>query len=173
MPEFYFLLFALAILGGAAAVILPRNPALHVTGFLAVMLGVAGCFALLDQSFLFLAQVLVAVGAVVVLTLIVIASINLREESLPAEKSRWLWLAGAVAVVAPIGALLYRALTELADPFPPVTKDFGSAQSLGISLFGDWVLPFEVLSLLLLAAMVGAIVIGRNDSARTHDKERT
>jgi len=168
VPDFYFVLFAVALLSGGGVIVLSRNPAWHLAGFLAVMLAVAGLFALLNQSFLFLAQVMVGVGAVVVLSLIVVSSINLRESALPPEPRRGLWLAGAVAVVAPFAWMLYRTLLTLAEPLPELPEGFGTARSLGRSLFGDWVLPFEVLSLLLLAAMVGAIVIGR---AGKHEKK--
>ena len=166
MPEtIIFILLSLFLLLGSLTVVAARRPATNAVGFMAVLLAVAGLFALLHLTFLFLAQVLVSVGAVVVLTLIVILTVNLKEEQLPKEPLKYLWIVVTSAVVAPFGWLLYRTLASVAHAFPPVEEGFGSAEATGRALFGDWVLPFEILSLLLLAAMVGAIIIGKKEQA--------
>lgn len=167
MLELFFLLFGVFLIGGGLLAVLARDPALYATGFFAVMLALAGFFALLDESFLFLAQVLVSVGAVVVVTLIVVLTVNLKEERIPPEPFRWLWAAGAATVVAPFGWMLYRALVAAAGRFAPAGEGFGSVSAVGSTLFSEWVLPFELLSLLLLAALVGALVIGKKE--QTYD----
>ena len=164
MLETLFVLLALFLIIGSLAILLGRDPAVYATGFLAVMLSVAGLFGLLQQSFLFLAQVMVSVGAVVVLTLIVILTVNLKEEDLPKEPTRWPWIVAGSLVIAPFGWMLYRALAALSPGhFPKVEESFGTVKAMGAVLFRDWVLPFEILSLLLLAAMVGAIIIGKKE----------
>ena len=166
MPEKIILtLLGLFLVVGALTVVIARRPATNAIGFLAVLLAVAGLFALLNQSFLFLAQILVSVGAVVVLTLIVILTVNLKEEQFPKERFKGVWIVGASVLTAPFGWLLYKTLVSVANAFPKTQEGFGSAEAVGKSLFTDWVLPFEILSLLLLAAMVGAIIIGKKEQA--------
>ena len=166
MLETLFALLSFFLLAGSVTILLARDPALYTTGFLAVMLAVAGLFGLLDQSFLFLAQVMVGVGAVVVLTTIVILTINLREKQLPKEPTRGPWLVLGALVIAPFGWMLYRGLVAATpDHFPVLKEGFGTVQAMGSVLFRDWVLPFEILSLLLLAAMLGAIIIGKKEQS--------
>ena len=171
-----FTLLALGVMAGGLMILLARRPAIHAMGFLIALLSVAGLFALLHQSFLFFAQVLVSVGGVVIVTLIMILTTNLREEDLPAEPHKTRWLIGAAVVVAPLSLLLYRTLTTLgdafppvSDTFPPVSDTFGGTRSLGALLFHNGVLPFEILSVLLLTAMVGAIIIGKKE--QSYDRE--
>jgi NADH-quinone oxidoreductase subunit J len=160
-----FAVLAVFLVAGTLMVLLGRDPALYTTGFAAVMLSLAGLFGLLEQSFLFLAQLMVGVGAVVVVTTIVVMTVNLKEENLPPERHLPWKVAGVSAVVAPFGWVLYRALCALGDRFEKAPEGFGGIEATGRALFGEWVLPFEILSILLLAAMVGAIVIGRKEQA--------
>ncbi len=164
-----FALLAAGVLSGGLMILLARRPATHAMGFFIVLLSVAGLFALLHQSFLFFAQVLVSVGGVVIVTLIMILTVNLREADLPPEPHKTRWLIGAAVVIAPLSLLLYRTLTTLGDAFPPVSDAFGGTRSLGTLLFHDGVLPFEILSVLLLTAMVAAIIIGKKE--QSYDRE--
>lgn len=166
MPETIILtLLSIFLIIGALTVVAATRPATNAIGFLAVLLAVAGLFALLNQSFLFLAQILVSVGAVVVLTLIVILTINLKEEQFPKERFKPFWFVMSTIVTAPFGWLLYRTLLSVSNSFPEAKEGFGNIDTMGRVLFTDWVLPFEILSLLLLAAMVGAIIIGKKEQA--------
>ena len=135
-------------------------------GFLIAMLAMAGLFALLNSSFLFLAQIMVSVGAVVVISLMVITTINMSEKKLPHEPMKLPWIIFSAVLIFPIIMVLYHAFGTLGDKFPPVTEGFGSLRQIGGELFGHWVLPFEIVSVLLLAAMVAAIVIGRKEEQR-------
>ncbi len=164
-----FALLALGVLTGGLMILLARRPATHAMGFFIALLSVAGLFALLHQSFLFFAQVLVSVGGVVIVTLIMILTVNLREADLPPEPHQTRWLIGAAVIIAPLSLLLYQTLTTLGDAFPPVSDTFGGTRSLGTLLFHDGVLPFEILSVLLLTAMVGAIIIGKKE--QSYDRE--
>ncbi|WP_456452801.1 NADH-quinone oxidoreductase subunit J family protein [Hydrogenimonas sp.] len=165
MLDVLFVVLSFFLVAGSLMALLGRDPAVYATGFGAVMLSLAGLFGLLEQSFLFLAQLMVGVGAVVVVTLIVVMTVNLKEENLPPERRPWLGALGVGVVVAPLAWVLYRALCAVAESFPEASKDFGSIQETGRALFSAWVVPFEILSLLLLAAMVGALVIGRKEQA--------
>jgi len=164
VPETVVLnLLVLFALVGAATVLFARRATLYAFGFLAVSLAIAGLYALLHHTFLFVAQLLVAVGAVVVLTVLVVATLNLDPARQPEKERALLPLAAATVVVTPIGWMLYRALHGWLGTFPTPPEGFGSVQAMGGALFSSWVLPFEILSLVLLAAMVGAIVLAKRD----------
>ncbi len=161
-----FGLLGLLALTGGGMIVFGRRPATNAMGFLVALLSLAGLFALLHQSFLFFAQLMVSVGGVVVVTLITVMTVNLQEARLPKEPSMLRWVLGAIAVLVPVAVLLYRALTDLGGTsFPEVPDAFGGSRSLGTDLFADWVLPFEILSILLLTAMIGAIIIGNKEQS--------
>jgi len=104
------------------------------------------------------------VGAVVVLSLMVITTINLKEEELPDEPAKGKWILLSALLVAPFSVLMYRSLSYLHQSFGDTKEGYGTLKMMGQELFGHWVLPFEIVSVLLLAAMVGAIVIARKES---------
>lgn len=158
-----FGVLALFMLLGSLSMLWFRQTLYGAFGFLCAMLALAGMFALLHNGFLFLAQILVSVGAVVVLSLMVIVSVNARCENLPEEPNKGWWMALGIVLVLPFGVLLYRALIYLHRTFAHPAPDYGSLQSVGNTLFHHWVLPFEIVSVLLLAAMLGAIVIARKE----------
>jgi len=159
------ILLGIFLLGGSLMVIWSKYPPNAVIGLFSVLLSVAGLFAVLGNGFLFLAQVMVTVGAVVVLTLIVMLGTNMEEKKLPREPYKALWTVISAVAVAPFGWLLYRELSGLYHRFEAPEEALFSTKALGKALFSDWVLPFEILSLLLLAAMVGAIVIGKKEQS--------
>ena len=144
-----------------------RQTIISAFGFLMAMLAMAGVFALLENSFLFLAQIMVSVGAVVVLSLMVITTINLKEENLPREPHKLRWILLSALMVAPFSLLMYKALVFTHQSFESTEEGYGSLKILGGELFDHWVLPFEIVSVLLLAAMVAAIVIARKEPS--HD----
>ncbi|MHC3995795.1 NADH-quinone oxidoreductase subunit J family protein [Thiomicrolovo sp. ZZH C-3] len=158
-----FAVLALIMLSGAAAMVYLRQTLYGAFGFLCAMLAMAGLFALLENGFLFLAQIMVAVGAVVVLSLMVIVSVNAKDENLPHEPYKLRWILFSAVLTLPFGLLLYRALVHLHRGFAESAEGFGTLHAVGASLFQQWVLPFEIVSVLLLAAMLGAIVIARKE----------
>jgi len=140
-----------------------KQSILSAFGFLIAMLAMAGVFALLENSFLFLAQIMVSVGAVVVLSLMVIITVNMKDEDLPDEPKKLRWILFSAILVAPFSFLMYRALTHMHQSFGVSQEGYGTLKSMGGELFSHWVLPFEIASVLLLAAMVAAIVIARKE----------
>jgi NADH-quinone oxidoreductase subunit J len=158
-----FAILALFLIGGSLMMLWNRQTVLSAFGFLIAMLAMAGLFALLENSFLFLAQIMVSVGAVVVLSLMVITSINMKEENLPNEPRKLLWILFSALLVSPFALLMYRTLVHLGQKFEASKEGYGTLKGLGGELFSHWVLPFEIVSVLLLAAMVAAIVIARKE----------
>ncbi len=140
-----------------------RHTIFSAFSFLLAMLALSGLFALLDNSFLFLAQIMVSVGAVVVLGLMVIISLGSIEDNIPHEPYKFYWIVLSAILVTPFGILVYKALLTLHRHFEETKEGYGELKAMGETLFGEWVLPFEAISVLLLCAMVGAVVIARRE----------
>lgn len=154
-----FAILSSFMLGGAITMISAKQTYISAFGFLITMIGLAGVFALLDSQFLAIAQIMVSVGAVVVLSILTILTINAKEENLPYEPYKWLWILFTSLLVSPFTYLLYSVLVSLPNYFREVKSI--DTKVTGELLFSQWVLPFEILSILLLSAMLGAIVIAK------------
>lgn len=148
----------LAIVAGVLVVTSRRI--VHAALWLVVALGsIAGCFGALHAEFVALVQILVYVGAIVVLVLFALMLTKAPTNPLPELTTR---RSPFAAVVAGVLALLLGSGVVLAfgnEKIGPVPA--GSAQDIGTAVFRTWVLPFEVLSVLLLAALIGAIVLSQ------------
>ena len=159
-----FSILALFMIAGSIAMITNRQTVFSAFGFLVAMIGLAGIFALLNSQFLAVAQIMVSVGAVVVLSMLTILTVNANEKNLPHEPNKNKWIIFTSVLVAPFTILLYKALTTLPDHFS--TMETINSKVIGKELFSKWVLPFEILSILLLSAMVSAIVIARKSKSK-------
>lgn len=167
MPELtdvlFYLLAALTLGFGFLTVINPftRNPVTNAMFLVLTIVAMAGLFVLLNAFFLAAIQILVYAGAVMVLFLFVIMLLNLKEEDRRQIKVVTLGI-GTVAVAA-IAGILIKAITH-ARPLAPADKLLdGDTKPLGRILFETYLLPFEILSLLLLVAMVGVILLSKKD----------
>lgn len=165
MQDILFYLFALMALGcGLLVVANPfnRNPVTSAMFLVLTIVALAGLFVLLHAFFLAAIQILVYAGAVMVLFLFVIMMLDLPEE----EKRRYS-RAGLLAGVIAAGSLLSVLLAAISraqpgrDPMPATVE--GTAEPLGRLLFTDYLLPFEVLSVLLLVAMIGVILLSKKE----------
>ena len=165
METLLFYLFAALTLGCALMVVanpFSRNPVNSAMFLVLAIISMAGLFVLLHAFFLGAVQVLVYAGAVMVLFLFVIMLLDLKEEE--RRKVRRLGLLAGVACVGAIAALFTRSL--LASPpggNPPVSEADGTTDALGKLLFTDYLLPFEIVSILLLVAMVGVILLSKKE----------
>ena len=156
-----FSILTLFTLGGSIVMVTNKQTLFCAFGFLVAMIGLAGMFALLENRFLAVAQIMVSVGAIVVLSTLTILTINIREKSLPRESDKFKWIFFTTILVAPFTYLLYKSLSIYASNFTPV--EAMDTKIVGAELFSTWALPFEILSILLLSAMLGAIVIARKE----------
>jgi len=157
-----FSILAFFMLGGAIVMLLSKQTIFSAFGFLITMIGLAGMFALLESRFLAVAQIMVSVGAVVVLSMLTILTVNAQEKNLPKEQFKTLWILFSLGLVSPFTFLLYKVLLTLPNHFAEM--ETLTAKVTGELLFSKWVLPFETLSILLLSAMLGAIIIAKNRS---------
>jgi NADH-quinone oxidoreductase subunit J len=156
----FVLLGAVAL--GAGFLVVTTSRIVHAALWLAVSLGaVAGCFLLLTAELLAWVQVLIYVGAVVVLVLFALMLTRAPIGPAPGAARGRVVLAAVVAS-ATAGVLLVTLLAGLGGEVIDLeAADIGGGEAVGSALFRAWVLPFEALSVLLLAALVGAIVLSR------------
>jgi len=160
MPLLAFALIALITVGSALGLILKRN-AIHGALFLVVNLGsVAALYLTLGAEFLAAAQVIVYAGAIMVLFVFAImVLIPGKEETGPDPRRPWRLLAlpaGGLLLVLVLAVILgTRGPTLVGAPAP------GGVEAIGRLLFGDYLFPFELTSVLLLAAMVGVLLLAR------------
>jgi NADH:ubiquinone oxidoreductase subunit 6 (subunit J) len=163
--EFFFILFALITLLSGLRCVTTRNM-FHAALYLTIALfGVAAMFAMLEAGFLALAQLIVYVGAIAIL---IIFAVMLTRGIIQPSGSQFNTQAGLAAVVA--AAMLFILLRILPGFAYPVTEQVVPADittTIGQSIVGEFVLPFEVASVLLLAALVGAIYIARERKKKT------
>jgi len=166
MTTFY--LFAAVAVGASLLVIAQRNPIYSVLLLIASFGALSGLYVLLDAPFVAVIQIIVYAGAIMVLFLFVVMLLNAPHEDTDEDVERGLRRIGGVKV---FGACLSVALVvELAwalmasgrsSAFPAAAP--ASVAAIGRLLFTDYAFPFEVTSVLILVAMVGAVVLARRD----------
>lgn len=149
----------------ALLVIFNKSPIASAINLIGMMLALAGIFVVLHAHFLAILQVIIYAGAIMVLFMFVIMLLNLDKPTDPTWKLREknLFLSVMTGVLG-IG-LLYKIIdvilsTEMDSP-AKISDTFGTTAVIGETLFTDFVLPFEVASILLLVAMVGAVVLAK------------
>jgi NADH-quinone oxidoreductase subunit J len=161
--EILFLQFA-AVAVGSALLAMTTKQLVHSALWLVVTLGaVAGCFVLMTAEFVAWVQVLVYVGSVVVLVIFALM-LTRQQSTVSAEVTGNRWAAAALGLVAAVG--LGATVISGFHGERIEGRRVGTAGSIGDALFHDWVLPFEILSGVLLAALIGAIVISRSGTER-------
>ncbi|ABF40294.1 NADH dehydrogenase subunit J [Candidatus Koribacter versatilis Ellin345] len=160
-PFFFYFLAALSV-GSALGVILRKN-AVHSAIFLIfTLLAQAGLYLMLYAPFVAGVQIILYAGGIMVLFLFVIMLVNL-ERSLKEEQFNKQWLAGS-AVAALFGVMLLLIYRNGGGTFPStraILPEASNTQDIGVMLYRNYMLPFEVASLLLLVAIVGAVVMAK------------
>lgn len=155
----YFGLAALSVLG-AIGLILFRHPMNGAMSFVVTLISLAGMYALLSAKLMFAVQLIVYAGAIMSLIVFIIMFLNIQESDLPEEKGRGLYLVGGVVVIAPIAMFLYKIVRTLPGGDTAIVGNgFGEVRNVGMILFKSWLLPFEIISVLLLVALIGAVVV--------------
>jgi NADH-quinone oxidoreductase subunit J len=159
----FWLLTALA-LGSAIMVISTKNPVHSILYLIVTFFAISGHYILLNAQFLAIVNIIVYAGAIMVLFLFVVMLMNLNAETEP-PKNRFMQFAGIIA-----GGCLFLVLTAAisktasgAGAVQLNTGDYGLIKNLGKVLFSDFVVPFELSSVLFLSAMIGAVVIGKKE----------
>ena len=163
----FYVLSAL-ILGFALLVVSTKNT-VHAVLFLVLnFLAVAALYVLLTAQFLAVIQVLVYAGGIVVLYLFVVMLVNLKrppEDHSAPQRKAWLAAGLAGAVLVQLAALLVRGSPGVAGAADVQGSDLAinNVERIGMLLYTDYLIPFEVASMLLLVAMVGAIILAKRE----------
>jgi NADH-quinone oxidoreductase subunit J len=162
----FFYAIAAVMVGAAVVVVTSRNVVRAALALIVVFAGVAAQFLLLAAEFVAVTQVLVYIGAIMVLMLfgIMLTRGRIGRDVDMTNEHWWMGVITAVLVVAVMGYSLIDAFGD--DPVPAersITTGGSNTSAVSDSIFSQYLIPFEVVSVLLLAALVGAIVIARKD----------
>jgi NADH-quinone oxidoreductase subunit J len=162
ITEILFWILAIVTLFSALMVITSKHPVYSVLWLIITFFTISGHYILLNAQFLAVVNIIVYAGAIMVLFLFVLMLMNLTKDTEP-QKSKWLKIAGGLAG----GSLLLVLVAALKSTDQQMTElgtgNIGLIQNLGRVLFTDYVVPFEISSILFLSAMVGAVVIGKRE----------
>jgi NADH-quinone oxidoreductase subunit J len=172
--QYLFHIFGLMAVGGALMLVFSKNAIHSIVGFLLSMLAVAGCYLTLSAEFLAVAQLLVYAGGIVVLFLFVVMLVEMtkyKEKGLFQVQAPYAVaavLAGAVVIISVFWKTWFAPAADHALTLSP-----GLAQGLDVAthnaeavsrgIFAQYLLPFEILSVILLVALVGAVVLAKTD----------
>ena len=157
----------LALVAAVAGVlVIVQRHAVYSALFLVItMLALGGLYVLLDAHFVWIIQIIVYAGAIMVLFLFVIMLLDIRREQdpwAPANRGRILVaIILSLVLLAELTIAVGQRLTLRPGASQPVASDFGTTQAVGRLLFTDFLFPFEINSIILLIAMVGAMVLAK------------
>jgi NADH-quinone oxidoreductase subunit J len=158
MAHFLFFLLAIVCVGAVVAMIISKNQAYSALYLILAFICIAGLFGLLEAPFIAVIQIIVYAGAIMVLFLFVIMMINL-EEGITTERKKW--TIGLSFIIA--GVLIIELIFALKGFLSPaqtaVEASAGSPTDLGRLLFTKYLYPFEITSILIIAALVGAMIL--------------
>lgn len=165
MEQAFFFYFAFVIAAASILVIAARNPIYSAMALLVMFFHVAGLYVTLHAEFLAAVQIIVYAGAILVLYLFVVMLLNMRQD----DRYHRQWpMAAAVGLTLFIEAVILTAMKGwTAPPVATGTEttvgQAGNTEAIGDVLYSTYLFPFEVASLILLVAMIGAIVLAKKD----------
>ena len=160
--EWVFYLFAaLSVVSALAMVLNVRNTVASAMSLVVTMVSLAVIYVVLEAFLISALQIMVYAGAIVVVFVFVVMLLNLRSDAFPAQRQLGLKMLGTT--VAGVSAVVFlRWIPDsLGESTAALPEGFGGYREVGMALYTDFVLPFEISSLLLLAAIVGAIVMAK------------
>ncbi len=152
-----FIVLAVVVLGGGLAVVASRNIVHAALALLVSLVAVAGVYLLLFAEFLALVQVLIYGGAIVIVLIFAIMLTRGAEYPRTSDNKQW-----PLALVAALGLLAVLVPAFLINSVRDTEAQNAAFTDIGISLFTTWAVPFEIASLVLLVALIGAIIIARS-----------
>lgn len=159
----FFYLFAFFAVFSSLLMITRRNPVVSAIYLVFAFFCFAGLYVLLKAHFVAALQVLIYAGAIVVLVLFVIMLLNLGELGYGGHRHLFVRSLGAALSIILLGYVLRLVGRGAVAPFPDVPRDFGTVERVGEELYTRFVLPFEITSIMLLAAIVGAVILAKRE----------
>src|SRR6185295_15662357 len=166
MLALLFILFAGLAIGCAVAVVAQRNPLYCAISLIGVFVSLACLYVMLAAPFIAAVQVIVYAGAIMVLVVFVIMLLNVEQEERRRPRLTFL-VPMAVVLAAVLIAEVAFILVSVRDFGPAVPSNIGITHSIGAALFTQYLLPFEITSILLLMAIVGAMTLARRGGLLT------
>lgn len=155
----FLVIFGVTAMLGGIATVLQKHPINAGMSLVLTFLSIAGMYALLDAHFLAFIQIIVYVGAVMVLIIYTIMLMDIRDNDLVGKFSVVRGIGAVVALL--LLAVLVAQIPTTTPHMATVPASFGTVAEFGKQLFGRYLIPFEVASILLLAAIVGALHLAR------------
>lgn len=158
-----FILFAGMAIGCALAVVAQRNPLYSAISLIGVFISLACLYVMLAAPFIAAVQVIVYAGAIMVLVVFVIMLLNVEEEARRRVRLKFLVPAGVALSAVLIAEVAFILATVQESRFTPASEGatVGLTHSVGSGLFTQYLLPFEITSILILMAIVGAMTLAR------------
>ena len=161
MDAILFYILAFLSVAGGILMVSQKNPLSGAFSLILSLVSLAGLFAMLHAEFVFILQVLVYAGAIMVLIIFTIMLLNLNKEELeeaPVGPIRLIFTA-VVCAVAAFGAV--QILGQVEPVAVEVAPEFGNMETVGRAMLTDFIYPFEVISLILLVAIVGVVLLAK------------
>jgi NADH-quinone oxidoreductase subunit J len=166
MTTILFILFAGMAIGCAIAMVSQSNPLYSAISLIGVFIALASLYVTLAAPFIAAVQVIVYAGAIMVLVIFVIMLLNVEHEEPRRRRLRFLVPAaiGMAAVLIGEAAFILYSVQATESGLPRTVSNVGLTQSIGVGLFTQYLLPFEITSVLLLMAIVGAMSLARRNT---------
>ena len=164
MSPILFWLFAFVMLVFGAAVVINRNPIASALSLVVCFMGLSALFMSLDAFFIGIIQVLVYAGAVMVLFLFIIMLLDLRVEE--RRKINLVAFVGGLAVALALFVQIYFVVEQLGtakQTFPPLRAKTDDVHNVGLLLFTNYNLPFQIIGVLVLVATIGVVVLSKRE----------
>ncbi|MCA9322398.1 MAG: NADH-quinone oxidoreductase subunit J [Planctomycetes bacterium] len=162
MEEVLFYIFAVTAILGALSTVRRKNPLASALSLVVTFVALSGLYFHNDAPFVAILQILVYAGAIMVLVVFVIMLLNLPDAQLEEEKLSRQGLPMALFLIGPLGVLTVARLISLdLGPRPEKSEDFGSVSAVGKLLFDRYLFQFELISVVLLVAIVGTVMLAK------------
>lgn len=161
--EIFTIAFSILCIIGSLGVVFFKHPIHSAISFLVVLLSIAGFYALLSTPTLFIMQIIIYAGAIMVLIMFVIMYLNLGERNILNEEFLVNKFIIGSLIALPFAYLLIKAVRKYTPESATLPDGFGSIEIIGLNMFGNWYVTFELISVLLLGAVIGAILVAQKE----------
>jgi NADH-quinone oxidoreductase subunit J len=166
MIDIVFLILSFMAIAGGIGMISFAQPMYSAMSLIVTIVALAGVFAILSAPFMFMVQIIIYAGAIITLLLFIIMLLNIKDEALPKEPNKKITIVLGGILLLPLNYLIIKNFYLLpSKPMGILNSNFGNIKLFGDELFKNWLVPFELISLLLLAALVGAVVYARKEKS--------
>ncbi|SEF45666.1 NADH dehydrogenase subunit J [Halpernia humi] len=164
MEQILFFIVAFVACISAIYFVFAKNPLYSILSLIVTFFSIAGLYILLNAQFLGIVQIIVYAGAIMVLFLYILMMLNLNQADESKKPSYGKYIAVFSACILFIGMLgAYKGMAMNSVASSSINQSAGLTKDLGRLLFNEYVLPFELASILILAGIVGAVLIGKKD----------